>query len=89
MDNIILYLGSDVNVIPRQMWEMMGNSKLVFSIVQLRLENQHNIIPIGRLVGLPMNIDGLCSVANFEVIDIMDNSQSYPVLLGLDWAFYN
>jgi hypothetical protein len=24
MDNIIMDLGSDVNVIPRQTWEMMG-----------------------------------------------------------------
>jgi hypothetical protein len=89
MDNVILDLGSDVNVLPRQMWEMMGKPKLVWSTVQLRLANQHKIIPIGRLVGVPVNIDGVCSVADFEVIEIVDNSQSYPTFLGLDWAFDN
>jgi hypothetical protein len=29
------------------------------------------------------------SVADFEVIEIMDNSQSYPTFLRLDWAFEN
>jgi hypothetical protein len=81
MDNVILDLGSDVNVLPRQTWEMMGKPKLVWSTVQLRLENQHKIIPIGRLVGVPVNIDGVHNIANFEVIEIMDNSQSYPTFL--------
>jgi hypothetical protein len=89
MDNVILDLGSDVNVLPRQTWEMMGKPKLVWSTVQLRLENQHKIIPIRRLVGVLVNIDGVHNIADFEVIEIVDNSQSYPTLLGLDWAFDN
>jgi hypothetical protein len=51
MDNVILDLGSDINVLPRQTWEMMGKPKLVWSTIQLRLANQHKIIPIERLVG--------------------------------------
>jgi len=31
MDNIILYLGYDVNVIPKKTWEMMGKPKLIWS----------------------------------------------------------
>jgi hypothetical protein len=89
MDNVILDLGSDANFLPRQMWEMMGKPKLVWSIVQLRLENQHKIVPIGRLVGVLVNIDGVCSVVDFEVIEIMDNNKSYLALLGLYWAFDN
>jgi hypothetical protein len=33
MHNAILDLGSNVNVLPRKMWEMMGKSKLVWSNV--------------------------------------------------------
>jgi hypothetical protein len=55
----------------------------------LRLANQHKIIPIKRLVGVPVNIDGLRDVDDFEVIEIVDNSKLYPALLGLDWAFDN
>jgi hypothetical protein len=31
----------------------------------------------------------LQSIVEFEFIEIMDNSQSYPTFLGLDWAFNN
>jgi hypothetical protein len=89
MDNIILDLGSDVNVIPKKTWEMMGKSKLIWSPIQLRLENQHKIVPIGRLTGVSVSIDGVCNLADFEVIEIVDGSTPYPTLLGLDWAFEN
>jgi hypothetical protein len=89
MDNIILDLGSDVNVIPRQTWEMMGQPKLIWSPIQLRLANQHKIIPIGRLTGVSVSIDGVHNMADFEVIEIVDGSTPYPTLLGLDWAFEN
>jgi hypothetical protein len=41
------------------------------------------------LVGVPMNIDGVHSEADFEVNEIMDNSKTYLVFLGLDWSFDN
>jgi hypothetical protein len=89
VDNVILDLGSDVNVLPKKTWEMMGKPKLVWSPVQLRLMNQHKIVSIGRLTGVPVNIDGVHSVADFEVIEIMDDSQPYPTLMGLEWDFDN
>jgi len=36
-----------------------------------------------------VNIDGVRSVALFEVIEIVDDSQPYPTLMGLEWAFDN
>ena len=36
-----------------------------------------------------MDLDGVCSLANFEVIEIIDDNTPYPVLLGIDWAFEN
>ena len=36
-----------------------------------------------------MNIDGVCSVADFEVIEIVDVSQPYLALKGLEWDFDN
>lgn len=39
MDNIILDLGFDVNVLPKQAWETMGKPKLIWSPIQLRLAN--------------------------------------------------
>jgi hypothetical protein len=36
-----------------------------------------------------VNIDGVHSMENFEVIEIMDDSQPYPTLMGLEWDFDN
>jgi hypothetical protein len=36
-----------------------------------------------------VNIDGVHSMAHFEVIDIVDDNQPYPGLMGLEWDFYN
>jgi hypothetical protein len=47
MDDIILYLGSEVNVLTKKTWESMGEPTLGFSPIQLKLENQHRVVPIG------------------------------------------
>jgi hypothetical protein len=36
-----------------------------------------------------VDLDGVCTKANFEFIEIVDDTTPYPVLLGLDWAFDN
>ena len=83
MENVILYLGSDVNVLSKQTWEMMGNPKLIWSSIKLRLANQNKIVPISWLFGVFVNIDGVHIITDFEVIEIMDDSQPYPKLVGL------
>ena len=32
-----------------------------------------------------MDIEGVSTLANFEVIEIVDDSDPYPALLGIDW----
>ena len=46
MDYIILYLVFDVNILSRKTWESMGNLRLVWSIVHLRLSNQSKVLPL-------------------------------------------
>jgi hypothetical protein len=67
----------------------MGEPQLGYSPIQLKLENQHRVVPIGRLKGIPVDLDGVRTMADFEVIDIVDNTSPYPSLLGLDWDFDN
>jgi hypothetical protein len=43
----------------------------------------------GRLEQVEVNIEGVKTKAYFEVIEIMDDSDPYPTLLGIDWAFDN
>jgi hypothetical protein len=36
-----------------------------------------------------MNVDEVCSVENFKIIKIMDDSKPYPTMMGLEWGFEN
>jgi hypothetical protein len=89
MGDIILDLGYEVNVLPKKTWQCMGDPTLGYSHVQLKLENQHRVLPIGTLKGVTVDLDGVCTKADFEVIEIVDDTTPYPVFLGLDWVFDN
>ena len=41
---------------------------------------------MGRLQGLTVDIEGASVLADFEVIEIVDDNNPYPTLLGIDWA---
>jgi hypothetical protein len=47
------------------------------------------VLPIGRLKGVIVDLDGVHTVEDFEVIEIVDGTKPYPELLGLDWVFDN
>jgi hypothetical protein len=83
MGDIRLDLGSEMNVLPKKTWQCMGEPTLGYSPVQLKLTNQHTMLPIGRLKGVTIDLDGVCTVADFEVIEIVDGTTSYPTLFGL------
>jgi hypothetical protein len=89
MGDIILDLGSEVNVLPNKTWQCMGEPTLAYSPIQLKLENQHRVLLIGRLKGVTVYLDGVCTMADFEVIEIVYVTTPYPTVFGLDWAFDN
>ena len=89
MDYIILYLGLDINILTWKTWESMGKLCLDWSIVQLWLTNQAMVLSIGRLSQVPVDIEGMHTFAEFEVIDIVDDTNPYLALLGIDWAIDN
>jgi hypothetical protein len=89
MGDIILDLGSEVNVLPKKTWQCMGEPTLGYSNVQLKIVNQQRVLPIGRLKGITIGLNGVRTKADFEVIEIVDGTTPYPTLLGLDWAFDN
>ena len=68
MDEVVLDLGSEVDVMTKQTWEIMVKLKLTFSPIQLRLANHQRVIPLGHLSSVPLDLDGLCNLADFEVI---------------------
>jgi hypothetical protein len=89
IDYVVLDLGSEVNVITKQTWALMGKPKLIYSPIRLRMANQQTVSPFGRLEHVPVDIDRVRMFADFELIEIVDDNFPYPVLLGIDWAFNN
>jgi hypothetical protein len=82
MGDIILDLGSEVNVLLKKTWKCMGETTLGYSHVQLKLANQHRVLPIGRLKGVTVDLDGVGTKDDFKVIDILDGTTPYPNCLA-------
>jgi hypothetical protein len=53
------------------------------------MANQYCIFPIGRLENVEIDVVGVKTVADFEVIKIMGDKDPYPTLLGIDWDYDN
>ena len=47
------------------------------------------IFPIGRLENVEIKLDGVKKTIDFEAIQIMDDMDPYPSLLGIELAFDN
>lgn len=55
----MLDFGLDVNILLRKTWEVLGKPKLVYSPIQLWMENHYYILPVGRLKNVEVNIVGV------------------------------
>jgi hypothetical protein len=47
------------------------------------------VSPFGRLEHVHVDIDGVITFLNFKVIEIVNDSFPYPMLLVIDWDFNN
>ena len=86
IDSLIMGLGSNVNILTKQTWQLMGNPTLGWSPVQLRLANHAKVHPIGCVSNLVVNVKGMKTYADFNIIEVIDGRGSYPALLGIGWA---
>ena len=86
VDSVILDLGSDVNVLTKKTWKLMGKPTLGWSLVQLCLANQAKVHPIGRVSNLAVDIEGMKACVEFDVIEVVGDGGSYPMLLGIGRA---
>lgn len=89
MHSVILDPRSDVNILLKKSWELMGRPSLVCSSIQLRLANQYQIYPIYQLEKEEVNNEGVETKAKFDLIEIMYDSNPYLGLLGIDNEFDN
>ena len=84
--SVILDLGSDMNILTKHTWQKMGRPTLGWSPMQLRLDNQAKVQPIGPMSNLVVDVEGMKTYADFDVIEGVDGGGSYPALLGVGWA---
>jgi hypothetical protein len=47
IDYVVLDLGSEVNVMKKQTWALMGKPKMIYSPIRLRMANQQDVSPFG------------------------------------------
>jgi hypothetical protein len=87
--DVMLDLGPDINIFPKNTWEAMGKPKLVYSYIQLQMEKQYCIFPVRRLPNVEVDLAGIKIVDDFKVIEIMGEHDPYPTLLGIHWAYEN
>ena len=72
VDSVILYLGSYVNIMRRDTWKNVGIPMMRWSPVQLRLANQARVTPIGRFLHLAVEVEGMKTYVDFDVIEVVD-----------------
>lgn len=48
--------------------------------------NQQELIPMGQLQGVIVDIEEARMLTYFEVIEIIDDNNPYPALLGINWV---
>ena len=53
------------------------------------MENRYFIFPVGRLEDVEVDVAGVKTIVDFEVIEIMGDKDPYPALLRIDLDYEN
>jgi hypothetical protein len=53
------------------------------------MANQYCIFSLGILENVEIDVMGVKTIDDFEVIKIMGDKDPYPALLGIDWDYDN
>ena len=64
----MLYLGSDANIPPNNSWEALGIPTMIYYPIQLHMANKYNIVSIGRLENVEVDLVEVKTSVEFEVI---------------------
>jgi hypothetical protein len=67
----------------------MGDTNLIYSPIQLWMANQYYIYLVGRMKFFEVDLDGVKTIVDFGIIEIMGEKDPYPTLLDIDWVNEN
>ena len=57
-----------------------------WSLPQMRLVNQAKVQPIGKVMNLVIDVEGVRTCIDFDVIEVINGEGSYVALLGIGWG---
>ena len=60
-----------------------------WSHIHLRLVNQLKVLPIGQLMQVPVEVEGLRTYAKFQVINFVNDTKPYLALFRIYLTIYN
>jgi hypothetical protein len=79
IDYVVLNLGSEVNVMTKKTWALMGKPKMIYSPIRLRMATQQAVSPFGRLEHVLVVITEISSANGYKN---PASSNSYDVTHG-------
>ena len=76
---------TQVNVMIERTWELLGKSAMVPSLGGIGLFRGKLITLCGKLVQIPMNVNGTSTEEDFETIKFIEDNTPFTMLLGRPW----
>ena len=64
----------------------MGRPTLGWSFVQLRFPKKDKVQPISQVLNLVVEVEGMNTYADFDMIEVVNGGGSYLTLVGIGWA---
>jgi hypothetical protein len=74
-----------VNIMPERTWEAIGKPNMTPSLGRIGLFKGKLVNLCGRLTQISMNVNGNSIEEYFEIIKFIEDSASFPMLLGKPW----
>jgi hypothetical protein len=85
IDCIVLDEETQVNIMTEETWGMLGNLIVVPYLGRIGLFKGNMITLCGRVIVVPIIVQGTSDEEEFEFIRFFDDNAPFPLLLGKTW----
>jgi hypothetical protein len=74
-----------LNIIIERTWEVIGRPAMIPSLGGIGLFRGKLVNLCGRLAQIPMTVNGTSTEEDFEIINFIEESASFTMLIGKPW----
>jgi hypothetical protein len=85
IDCMVLDEETQVNIMSKETWEVLGKPIMVPSLGRIGLFKGKMITLCGRVTTVPIIVHGTSTEEEFEVIRFVEENAPFPLLLGMAW----